>query len=251
MTSVSPARPVGPRAVGPAFGPEALTFLRGLARHNERVWFQAHKDLYDQVVKGPMVAFVERLADDMATFAPDLIAVPRVSIFRIYRDTRFSADKTPYKTNIAAHFPHRLLPKNECAGLYIEVAPRHVWYGGGMYMPTPRQLLLVRQHLVAHHKKLERLLGAAAFRKTFGTLEGETLTRVPRGFPADHPAADWLRHKQFLAGIERPADFATSATFYPTVLAAFRALAPIVAFLNEPQVAAARASAQTWGGTEQ
>ncbi len=251
MTSASLARRVGPRAVGPAFGPETLKFLRALARHNEREWFQARKDLYDQVVKAPMVAFVERLADDLATFAPDLVAVPRISIFRIYRDTRFSADKTPYKTNIAAHFPHRLLPKNECAGLYIEVAPKHVWYGGGMYMPNARQLHLVRQHLVTHHKKFERLLGAAAFRKAFGTLEGETLTRVPRGFPADHPAAGWLRHKQFLAGIERPADFATSGQFYPTVVAAFRALAPIIMFLNEPQVAAVRATTRTWGETHQ
>jgi uncharacterized protein (DUF2461 family) len=95
------------------------------------------------------------------------------------------------------------------------------------------------------------LLGAAAFRKAFGTLEGETLTRVPRGFPADHPAADWLRHKQFLAGIERPADFATSGQFYATVVTAFRALAPIIAFLNEPQVAAVRATTRTWGETHQ
>jgi uncharacterized protein (TIGR02453 family) len=232
----------------PRFGPDALAFLRSLARNNRREWFQARKDRYDEVVRGPMVAFVDRLAEDLAQWAPDLVATPRVSIFRIYRDTRFSHDKTPYKTNIAAHFPHRDLPKGECAGLYVEVAPRHVWYGGGMYLPTPRQLAVVRQHLATHHRQFEKLLRAPAFQRTFGQLDGETLQRVPRGYPADHPAARWLRHRQFLAGVEQPAEFATSPAFYKTVSSAFRALAPVIAFLNAPQVAATKiaAAARPW-----
>jgi uncharacterized protein (TIGR02453 family) len=236
-----------PRA--PRFTPQSLAFLRALARNNRREWFHERKATYDEVVRAPMVAFVERLAEDLAVFAPDHVALPKVSIFRIYRDTRFSADKTPLKTNIAAHFPHRSLPKNECAGFYIEVAPRHVWFGGGMYLPSPRQLLLVRQHLVAHHRRFARMVAAPAFTKVYGALAGETLTRVPRGFPADHPAADWLRHRQFLGGVERPAEFATSEDFYRTVSSAFKALAPIIAFLNEPQVAAAAAAEalRPWG----
>jgi uncharacterized protein (TIGR02453 family) len=193
-----------------------------------------------------MVAFVERLARDLADFAPDHIADPRVSIFRIYRDTRFSADKAPYKTNIAAYFPHAGMAKAEGAGFYIEVAPRHVWYGGGIYMPTSRELLLIRQHLAAHQERFERLLRARAFRREFGSLTGESLQRVPRGFPADHPAAEWLKRKQFLAGIERPAEFATSDACYRTVVAGFRAAAPVLAFFNEALTADGRTAARTW-----
>jgi uncharacterized protein (TIGR02453 family) len=233
------------------FPPETLAFLRSLARNNRRDWFTPRKEQYETVVRGPMVEFVNRLAADLAVWAPDHIAEPKVSIFRIYRDTRFSHDKTPYKTNIAAYFPHRGLPKNEGAGLYIEVAPKHVWYGGGVYMPSSRELLLIRQHLAADYRRFERILRAAAFKKAFGELQGDTLTRVPRGFPVDHPAAEWLRHKQFLAGIEQPAGFATSDGFYKTVSSAFKAAAPLMAFLNEPLVAAVKAAeaSRPWGET--
>jgi uncharacterized protein (TIGR02453 family) len=244
---LSPAPGPGGAPRAPRFSPAALAFLRSLARNNRREWFQPRKDTYEALVRQPMVEFVERLAEDLAQFAPDLVAVPRVSVFRIYRDTRFSHDKTPYKTQVSAHFPHKTLPKGECAGLYIEVAPRHVWYGGGMYMPTSRQLALVRAHLATDYRRLEKLLRAPGFKAAFGTLEGEQLRRPPRGYTADHPAAGWLRYKQFLAGCERPAEFATSPSFYRTVVTAFRALAPVIAFLNEPQVAAARASARPWG----
>lgn len=248
MTPASHALPKARAARAPRFTPQTLAFLRSLARHNRREWFQPRKDTYDAVVRAPMAELVERLADDFASFAPDLVAVPRVSIYRIYRDTRFSGDKTPYKTNVAAHFPHRGLPKNECAGLYIEVAPRHVWFGGGMYMPSSRELSLVRAHVAAHHRRLERLVRSVGFRRTFGALEGEKLQRVPRGFQKDHPAAEWLRHRQFLAGCERPAEFATSPAFYRTVSAAFKALAPVIAFLNEPLLAARKqaAAARPW-----
>jgi uncharacterized protein (TIGR02453 family) len=241
----------GRPARAPHFSKQALAFLRSLARNNRRDWFTPRKEQYDTLVRAPMIEFVQRFAEDLAVFAPDHIAEPKLSIFRIYRDTRFSHDKTPYKTNIAAYFPHRHLPKNEGAGLYIEVAPKHVWYGGGVYMPSSRELLLIRQHLAAHHRRFETLLRAAAFKKAFGTLQGETLTRVPRGFLADHPAAGWLRHRQFLAAAERPAEFATSDDFYKTVSTAFKAGAPLMAFLNEPLVAAVKAAEarRPWGDT--
>jgi len=240
VTVSSAARPPGRGGSSPSFPPDTLAFLKALARNNRREWFQPRKDAYQAAVRAPMIAFVERLAGDLAVFAPDLVADPRVSIFRVYRDTRFSADKTPYKTNIGAYFPHRGLPKSEGAGLYVEVAPRHVWFGGGLYMPAPKELLAIRQHIAAHHLVLGRILRARAFTRAFGAMTGDTLVRVPRGFPADHPAADWLKHKQFLAGCERPADFATSDRFYSTVAAAFRAAAPLVAFLNEPLVGPTR-----------
>jgi uncharacterized protein (TIGR02453 family) len=226
-----PAPPAG------AFTPRTIAFLRALERNNRREWFHARKDRYEAEVRAPMVALVERLAGDFRDIAPDLVANPRTSLYRPYRDTRFSADKAPIKTNVAAVFPHRLLPKHEGAGFYLEVAPHHVWYGGGIYMPTSPQLHQLREHIAEHHRRLARLTGAPPFRRTFGALEGAQLQRVPRGFLPDHPAAAFLKYKQFLAFRERPAEFAADAGFYRTILAAFKVLAPFVAFLNEPLVA--------------
>jgi uncharacterized protein (TIGR02453 family) len=222
------------------FTPRTLAFLRALERNNRREWFHARKDRYEADVRAPMAALVERLAADFRDFAPDLVAVPRTSIYRPYRDTRFAADKAPLKTNVAAVFPHRLLPKHEGAGFYLEVAPHHVWFGGGMYMPSSAQLHQVREHIAAHHARLSRIVGSAGFKRTFGALGGEQLRRVPRGFPPDHPAGAFLKYKQFLAGREHPAEFATSPGFHRTMLAAFKVLAPLVAFLNEPLVAGVR-----------
>ncbi|MEI6668898.1 MAG: DUF2461 domain-containing protein [Acidobacteriota bacterium] len=219
------------------FGPETLAFLRALARNNRREWFQQRKDRYQSVVQAPMAALIERLAVDFHDFAPDLVATPRASMYRIYRDTRFSADKTPLKTNVAAVFPHRLLPKHEGAGLYLEIAPQHVWFGGGMYMPASSQLHLVREHIAANHRRLRAMVEAAAFRRTFGELGGAQLKRVPLGFPKDHPAAEFLKFRQFLVGCEKPADFAFSPSFYRTLVGAFRVLAPLIGFLNAPLVA--------------
>jgi uncharacterized protein (TIGR02453 family) len=184
-----------------------------------------------------MGALVERLAVEFRDFAPDLVATPRASMYRIYRDTRFSADKTPLKTHVAAVFPHRLLPKHEGAGLYLEVAPQHVWYGGGMYMPSTSQLHLVREHIAANHRRLRTIVESPAFCRVFGEISGEQLKRVPLGFPKDHPAADFLRFRQFLAGCEKPAAFATSPGFYRAIVGSFRVLAPLIAFLNTPLIA--------------
>jgi len=218
------------------FTPKTLAFLRALKRNNRRDWFQPRKEQYEAVVRAPMIELVERLAVDFADFAPDLVASPRTSLYRIYRDTRFSHDKTPYKVHVAANFPHRLLHKHQGAGCYIEVAPQHVWFGGGMYMPEPSQLHLVREHIAANHRRFRSIVESPAFRRTFGALGGEQLSRVPVGFPKDHPAADYLKFKQFLAGCEKPASFALEPRFYRTLVSAYRTLAPLLAFLNAPLV---------------
>jgi uncharacterized protein (TIGR02453 family) len=220
------------------FTAETLAFLRALARNNRREWFHERKQRYEEVVRAPMAAFIERLAVDLHDFAPDLVATPRASMYRIYRDTRFSADKTPLKTNVAAVFPHRLLPKHEGAGLYIEVTDKVVWFGGGMYMPSSSHLHAVREHIAANHRHLRSIVESPAFKKTFGAMWGEQLKRVPVGFAKDHPAAEYLVFKQFLAGCEKPAVFATSPTFYRTVVAGFRVLAPLIAFLNDALLSA-------------
>jgi len=219
-----------------AFTTKTLSFLRSLKRNNNREWFRARKDEYELHVRAPMVAVIERLAVDFGRFAPELDASPNRCIYRIYRDTRFSEDKTPLKTHIAASFRWRGLPKHRGAGLYFEVTPGWVWMGGGFYAPETADLARIRQHISDTHPELDRLTRAPAFRRTFQALEGEQLTRIPRGFAKDDPAGVYLKYRNFLAGREFPPTLATSAAFYPTLLGTFRVVMPIVRFLNEPLV---------------
>lgn len=212
----------------------ALTFLRALKRNNDREWFKARKEQYDELLRAPMLAIIEQLALDFQSFAPDLVASPKVSMYRIYRDTRFSEDKSPLKTHVAAMFPCRGLAKNEGAGLYFHVALDGVWVGGGMYAPDTSHLQAERDHIAANIKHFRAIVESPRFRRAFGKLEGDRLQRVPRGYPADHEAADYLRHRQFLAGKEYPARFACSPGFYKGVVGVFREAAPLVRFLNEP-----------------
>jgi len=217
----------------PHFSPKAISFLRALRRNNDRDWFRERKDQYEEHLRAPMLAVIEHLAEDFQTFAPELVASPK-GIFRIYRDTRFASDKAPLKTSIAAVFPWRGLDKMAGAALYFEVSDKHVWAGGGLHTPDTRVIAGVREHIAGNHKRLTAIIDSPGFRKTIGALEGEQLQRVPRGFDKEHPAADLLRHKQFLAGKEFPAAFAYDPKFYPGLLAVFTQVAPLVRFLNEP-----------------
>ena len=214
------------------FSKKTLAFLRALKRNNDREWFRARKADYEEHVRAPMVALLARLACDLPAFAPDVVSDPRVSLFRIYRDTRFSNDKRPLKTQIAAHFPSRRFPKGEGAGLYVEIAPQWVWIGGGIYMPSSGELRAIRDGIADDHRKFHRVVTAPAFRAAVGALTGEQLTRVPLGYAKDHPAADYLRHKQFIGGREYAAEFALGPRFYPELLSVFKGINPLVAFLN-------------------
>jgi len=216
------------------FSADALAFLRALKRNNRREWFKPRKERYEALLRAPTIAFVERLATDLRPFAPDLVASPKTSLYRIYRDTRFSENKAPYKTHVAAVFPCRGLPKHQGAGLYFHVSPEDVWIGGGMYAPDTTQLQAVREHIAGNVRRLRAIVESPSFRRAVGALEGERLQRVPRGFPKDHEAADYLRFRQFLAGAERPPAFATDPRFYSTVVRVFREVAPLIRFLNEP-----------------
>ena len=216
----------------PRFSAATLKFLRALKRNNRREWFNAHRDDYEAEVRQPMTAIVERLADDFRTFAPELIASPKISMYRIYRDTRFSENKAPYKTHVAAVFPTRGLPKHEGAGLYFHVSADDVWIGGGMYSPQPAQLVAVREHIAANIRQLRAIVESPSFRRRVGALEGEKLTRVPRGFPKDHEAAEYLKFRHFIAGAGFPAAFAASPKFYSTMLIVFREVLPLSRFLN-------------------
>jgi uncharacterized protein (TIGR02453 family) len=219
----------------PRFTAHTLKFLRALKRNNRREWFNAHRDDYETHVRAPMTAVIERLADDFQTFAPELVASPKISLYRIYRDTRFSENKAPYKTHAAAVFPTRGLPKHEGAGLYFHVSHEDVWIGGGMYSPQPPQLHAVREHIAANIQHVRTIVESPAFRRRV-SLEGEKLTRVPRGFPKDHEAAEYLKFRHFIAGATFPPQFAASPKFYATVLSVFRTVMPLSRFLNTPLV---------------
>jgi uncharacterized protein (TIGR02453 family) len=223
------------------FTSKTLAFLRALKRHNDREWFRARKPDYERHVRQPMILMIEALAHDLPKFAPELVADPKVSLYRIYRDTRFSADKAPLKTHVAAHFPARGMGRGAGAGLYVEVAPDGVWAGGGMYMPSSSDLTAIRAHIAATHPRLHRLATSARFRGAVGELTGERLTRVPRGYPGDHPAAHYLRFRQFLGGTEWAAAFATSRRFYGEVRDVFAAVAPLVRFINTALISQAAA----------
>ncbi|MCL4845209.1 MAG: TIGR02453 family protein [Acidobacteria bacterium] len=221
----------------PRFSPRALTFLRALNRHNDREWFRERKDVYERELRAPMAALVERLGDDFRAFAPELVATPKASMFRPYRDTRFSEDKSPIKTNIAAVFPWQGFGRTEGAALYLELNTKTVLVAGGLYFATTAQLLAVREHLATHLAQFRSIVESPAFVRATGGLTGDQLQRVPRPFPKDHPAAEYLRHRQFLAWKEWPAAHATTPRFYGDVLRFFRVAAPLVRFLNTPLVA--------------
>ena len=218
----------------PRFSKDTLSFLGRLKRNNRREWFNARKDEYDAVVRQPMLAILEQLAVDMRRIAPELMVSPK-SMYRIYRDIRFSENKQPYKTHVAASFWHRELGKGGGAGMYFHVEPGGVWVGGGMYAPEMPQLHRVREHIAANIRHFRSIVEAPRFKRALdGGLEGEQLQRVPRGFPKDHEAATYLRYRQFLAGKEFPQSFATGPKFYAGMLDVFRTIAPLIRFLNEP-----------------
>jgi len=167
------------------FTPRTLSFLRSLKRNNDREWFKARKDDYEQHVRGPMVALIEQLSADAHRFAPEMVFSPRDSLFRIYRDTRFSEDKTPLKTHIAASFPSRSLPKPLGAGLYLQVSIEGAWAGGGIYGPEKTELLRIREHLAGNLQRFRSIVESPRFKKQLGGLQGEQLQRVPRGIEAE------------------------------------------------------------------
>src|SRR3989454_6138446 len=167
-----------------AFPEQGLQFLRSLKRNNNREWFQRHKGIYEQHVKQPMTELISTLAQDFQEFAPEMLASPKVSAYRIYRDTRFSKNKSPYKTHVAAVFPRSGLGKHEGAGFYLHIAPKELLIGGGFYMPLPQDFKAVRNHIAQNPDTFLAILEQRSFPRTFGGLGGEQLSRVPRGFSA-------------------------------------------------------------------
>ncbi len=216
----------------PGFSPEALTFLRGLKRNNRREWFQPRKEIFETKLKTPMIQLVEAINAELLDFAPDHITDPKKAVYRIYRDTRFSADKTPYKTHVAAIFPNHGLEKHTSAGFYFHLTEKSVGIAAGSYMPGPDELRAVRTWLADNHAAFRK--ASRQPQKLLGKLDGSAVTRMPKGFAADHPAEDLIRMKQWLYWIELDAKLATTPRLLPELVKRFRAAAPVIAMLNAP-----------------
>ncbi len=222
------------RAAGrsPWFTPALFVFLEELRLHNDRDWFERNKDRYVRDVRDPMLRFVADVGPVLMRIAPKLVADPRPvggSMFRIHRDTRFSRDKTPYKTNVAASFRHAAGRDVHGPGLYVSLAPGEVEVGGGVWHPEPEPLRLVRKAIAAK---------PAAWRRALATPEraglswwGEALVRTPKGFPEDHPLAAWLRRKDVAAGVELGERDALAPDFLERCVEAWRPLVPAMRLL--------------------
>lgn len=218
------------------FPPEGMKFLRDLKKNNRREWFQARKQIYEERVKAPMIELVGALTGEMMKFAPDYVVEPDKALYRIYRDTRFSKDKTPYKTHVAAVFPRRGLCKTTGGGFYFHISTEEVGIGGGIYMPGPEELLAIRNHLAMNYKDFEKITRAPAVRSLFGEMEGEKLSRVPKGFVSNHPAAELLKYKQFFLWKALGLELATTPKLFPEILKRFRAITAYLEFMNKPLI---------------
>ncbi len=213
---------------------EALTFLADLEKNNNREWFDAHKQIYQEKLRAPLEEFCAAVGAQMAAFAPEYLTEPKRAIFRIYRDTRFSNNKTPYKTAQGALFFRAELGKNEAAGFYLEVSPKHLGIAGGLYMPNADYLRAVRAHLLENGERFHKLVSSKPVVKALGEIQGEKLSRPPKGFPADHPAVEWIKYKQWYYWVELDPMLATTPAGVKEVVSRFKLATPVVEFLNEP-----------------
>ncbi len=220
--------------VVPYFSKQAMDFLRQLKRNNRREWFEARREIYERELKAPMLALIEKITEDMPEYAPAHVRPAQKSMLRIYRDTRFSADKTPYKTHLAAWWSRSGAEKTSGSGYYFHVSPTELVIAAGVFMPPKEQLLAIRQHLLAHHEQFKKLIEAKKVRAKMTLHDSAALSRPPKGFPAEHPAIDWIKGRQWGVIATLPADPALQPRLAETIGGYFRLAHPLVDFLNEP-----------------
>jgi uncharacterized protein (TIGR02453 family) len=231
---------------GPPFGGfsrDAIQFLADLAANNERAWFAPRKSEYERLLRQPMQALCVALADRLEARGVPLLADPQRSLFRIYRDTRFSRDKTPYKTNVAARFPWHVAPgavSDEDAnphglGGYLNFAPGEMYIGGGMWRPERPRLEAFRRLVRDKPEKVRAALEDPGLVAWFGerARPHEELKRIPPGYPADHPLADMFRWKDVIFG-RRLSDREVLSPHLPDTLAdGYAAAMPVFRLLAE------------------
>ncbi|HKD78791.1 MAG TPA: DUF2461 domain-containing protein [Candidatus Angelobacter sp.] len=216
------------------FSPDALSFLRALKRNNRREWFQPRKEKFEALIKTPMLELVECLNQQLMDFAPQYITPPQKAVYRIYRDTRFSKDKTPYKTHVSAIFPRSNAVKREGAVFYFHFTEKELLIFGGAWAPERDELMAYRAHLAEHYEEFRLILAEKQLKRLAGDLQGEQLSRMPKGFCEDHPAESFLRHRQWYLESTLDAKVITSPKVVSEIARRFALMVPMVEFLNRP-----------------
>ena len=217
------------------FSPKTFAFLRALAKNNRRDWFNAHKDEFEQQLRAPYQRLIADLAEPLKRISPHFVADPRPvggSLFRIYRDTRFAKDKTPYKTWAGAQFFHerRRELMGETPVFYLHIAPKECFVGGGVWHPQPENVRRIRAYLLGNPASWKKATRSPAFRKGF-ELGGDTLTRPPAGFDPAHELIEDLKRKDFVSSATFSESQACATGFPKFVLGRFREIAPMMDWL--------------------
>ena len=212
-----------------------LKFLKDLKQNNNRDWFQANKPRFE-TAKKEFEAFIDNLLSEIAKFDPSIgHHTAKDCVFRIYRDVRFSKDKSPYKTHFGAHIT-AAAKKSEIhsrAGYYIHIGPGESMLAGGAYLPQGPWLKGIRNEIAQNASALKKILNSKSFQDYFGTMEGEQLKTAPRDYPKDHPEIELLKYKSFLASHPCKDSVVTSTDFVKHAGKTFRALYPFDQFLND------------------
>ena len=219
----------------PHFTPALFKFLRELNKNNTREWFQANKDRYETDVRNPLLGFIADFAPYLEEISPQFVAEPRRSggsMFRIHRDTRFSKDKSPYKTHAAAQFRHARGKDVHAPGFYLHLEPRQVFAGTGLWRPDSATTKKIRDAIVAKPAAWKRARSGRAL-LALCTFEGESLKRPPRGYDADHPLIEDIKRKDFLALAPFSQAEVCAGDFLQRFARFCRTVAPYTAFLTD------------------
>jgi uncharacterized protein (TIGR02453 family) len=218
------------------FATEAFEFLRELKQNNDREWFTPRKQTYEELLRLPMIELVRTIHAGMIKFAPQYVGEPAKCVFRIYRDTRFSKDKTPYKTHVAASFfrggATASGAKSSAAGYYVGISPEGIDVGGGMYAPEPDVLLAVRHKIAEDLDGFRKTSEPAKIRKLAGEIQGESTSRPPKGFDPEHPAIEHLKRKQHHFMVRLEPEIALTPKFANEIVKRFEAMTPLVLYLD-------------------
>jgi uncharacterized protein (TIGR02453 family) len=217
----------------PYFSDKTFTFLRGLARNNNREWFLKHKPDYEAHVRGPFQQLLTDLQPDLAAISPQFRADPRPvggSLFRIHRDTRFANDKTPYKTHAGARLFHQRFREVDSPSFYIHIQPGHCFVGAGLWHPQAPTRTRIRHFLVDNPEAWRKAVHSPAFKRRF-ELGGELLTRPPRGYPADHPLIEDLKRQSFVGSTALDDSVVLGPQLRRSIAGALAGLAPLVDYL--------------------
>lgn len=212
---------------------ETLAFLDELLVNNNREWFKENKTRYEEQVLDVALRFIQSMQDPLAVIAPHFVAqATRIggSLMRVYRDTRFSKNKTPYKTNIGIQFRHEQAKNVHSPGYYVHIDPNQIFVGVGMWRPESDALRGIRERISTHSPEWKRVISDRKFRRHFD-LSGESLKRPPRGFDKDHEFIDDIKRKSFLGINELQRSDALSPQFQKTVETSFKAAEPFMCFL--------------------